>query len=192
MQLSSVRPAILSVALAALPFLTGCAALGIDAESDAAGSAARQASGDSWVVVARGDASPSPSAGNRARTAGPSPSVAPHRTDPDCAATWPPGQVLIPVAVTPGPASVSVTWPRDAASSAYRVAAVPQDLVAGEQTSVRWQPVAAGTGCTVSATITGLASGKPYIVWLDAPGTGHLTDGSRNPYSGRSGVVHPR
>ena len=52
--------------------------------------------------------------------------------------------------------------------------------------------MAAGTGCTVRATITGLDPGKAYIVWLDAPNTGHERDGTRHLYSGRSGIVFPR
>ena len=36
-------------------------------------------------------------------------------------------------------------------------------------THVFWQTVNAGSGCTVSTTITGLTSGAPYIIWLDAP-----------------------
>ena len=49
----------------------------------------------------------------------------------------------------------------------------------------------AGAGCTVTATITGLKAGTPYVVWLDAPNTGYERDGTRHPYSGRSGVVYP-
>jgi hypothetical protein len=65
-------------------------------------------------------------------------------------------------------------------------------LVAGAQPAYAWQPVPAGTGCTVTATITGLAGGSPYVVWLDAPNTGYQQDGTRHPYSGRSGVVFPK
>jgi hypothetical protein len=36
-----------------------------------------------------------------------------------------------------------------------------------------------------------LRSGAPYVVWLDAPGTGAERDGGRHPTSGRSGVVYP-
>jgi len=43
----------------------------------------------------------------------------------------------------------------------------------------------------VSTTLTGLTSGAPYIIWLDAPGTPRRADGSRSLYSGKSGVVKP-
>jgi hypothetical protein len=69
---------------------------------------------------------------------------------------------------------------------------VPQPLVSGAQPAYAWQDVAAGAGCTVTATITGLKSGAPYVIWLDAPDTGHERDGTRHPYSGKSGVVRPR
>jgi hypothetical protein len=189
MQLRSVRRALLLGLSAVL--LSGCGVLGLGGTPEAAGSAAPQASGDSWVVVSRGDRVPSTAPRRGVRPTSPATSLSPRPADPGCAATWPAGQVLIPVTVTPGTGSLAVTWPRNGSSSSYRVAAVPQPLVSGDQPPVVWQPVSAGTGCTVSAVINGLASGKPYIVWLDAPGTGHLTDGSRNPYSGRSGVVYP-
>ena len=54
------------------------------------------------------------------------------------------------------------------------------------------QTVSTGSQCTGSATISGLQSGKPYVVWLDAPDTPRRTDGSRSLYSGRSGVVRPQ
>ena len=68
---------------------------------------------------------------------------------------------------------------------------MPQPLRAGPQPAYQWQNIAPGSGCTMTATIAGLTSGKPYIVWLDAPNTGYERDGSRHPYSGRSGVVYP-
>ena len=68
---------------------------------------------------------------------------------------------------------------------------MPQPLVPAASPRTPGQNVAAGTGCTVTATITGLKSGKPYVVWLDAPNTGYERDGTRHPYSGKSGVVYP-
>ena len=43
----------------------------------------------------------------------------------------------------------------------------------------------------MSATVSGLKPGKPYVIWLDAPDSGHERDGSRHPYAGESGVVYP-
>jgi hypothetical protein len=85
---------------------------------------------------------------------------------------------------------LTVTWPRQYDSD-YRITAVPQPLVSGAQPAHTWTDVPAGTGCTVTTTITGLDSGKPYVVWLDAPNTGYERDGTRHPYTGESGVVYP-
>jgi hypothetical protein len=109
---------------------------------------------------------------------------------PGCARSWQVDEVLIPITVTPGKGSLTMTWPRQFDSD-YQVTAVPQPLVAGNQPAHAWQNVAPGTGCTVSATITGLKSGTPYVVWLEAPNTGYQRDGTPHPYSGRSGVVYP-
>jgi hypothetical protein len=188
MQLTGVRRALFAVVLA-LP-LGGGAALGLGADAPTA-PGTPSASGDTWVVVATGSATPSPIASRGTPSTSPSAGLPSRSPAPDCEATWPSGQVLIPVTVTSGPGSLTVTWPRYGSSSTYRIAAVPQELVAGDQPSVVWQPVPGGTGCTVSGTIRGLTAGRPYVVWLDAPGTGFLRDGSRNPYSGRSGVVRP-
>jgi hypothetical protein len=110
---------------------------------------------------------------------------------PGCARTRTVDPVLIPMTVEPGAGSLTVSWPRQY-DSGYRITAVPQPLVSGEQPVHTWQTVPAGTGCTVTATITGLTSGKPYVVWLDAPDTGHQRDGTRHPYSGKSGIVYPQ
>jgi hypothetical protein len=111
--------------------------------------------------------------------------------DPSCGRRRDPDQVLIPLTVTVGAGALGVQWPGYGVSAGYRVAAVPQILVNGDQPPVAWRPVAAGNGCTITAAITGLRSGAPYVVWLDAPGSGTRVDGSRLPYSGRSGVVYP-
>jgi hypothetical protein len=99
---------------------------------------------------------------------------------------------MIPVTVTVGVRSLTATWPRQRRSN-YNIAAVPQKLVGGVQPAVVWRPVVADTsGCTVTTTVTGLISGRAYIIWLDAPNAGFDRDGTRYPYSGRSGVVYPK
>jgi hypothetical protein len=182
-------PRILVLLALAAP-VSGCGALGLDPAATPT-TAAPGASGPSWIEVVQGrpTASATPARGARA-TASPSP--APWKSaDPSCGRTREPEQVLIPLTVTVRTGSLAVQWPGYGGSSGYRVAAVPQILVNGEQPPVKWQAVGAGDGCTISATITGLTSGAPYIVWLDAPGSGRLIDGTRLPYSGRSAVVYP-
>lgn len=195
MRFTGVRRAVATSVLALLPALGGCSALGLGAEEPtgarASAGAGVGAEGESWVEVEPGRPTPSPAVVRRAAPASAAPSTAPPAAAPECA-DRPVGQVVIPVAVASGAGRFTVTWPRYGSSSAYRIAAVPQELLNGEQPPVDWKPVAGGSGCTVTGTITGLSPGEPYVVWLDAPGTGHRRDGSRNPYSGASRVVYPR
>ncbi|BCJ43998.1 hypothetical protein GCM10010168_68010 [Actinoplanes ianthinogenes] len=148
--------------------------------------------GGTWSVLVSGSATPSPtpSLGSARPTAGVTASLP--SANPSCTKAWPATDpVLIPVAVTPIAGGFKVEWPRQYDSN-YRVTAVPQKLVSGAQPAPVWKNVPAGTGCTISATITGLIPGAPYVVWLDAPNTGYEADGTRHLYSGRSGVVYPK
>ena len=179
-----------ALALATLPLaLGGCAALGLG-DTPAATTESQQ-SGEPWMMLAPGDPTPSPSPTRGRVVPTTEPTVSAPAPDPGCTKVWPrTDAAFIPVVVTPGAGSLKVEWPTQYASG-YRVTAVPQKLVKGPQPEPPWKTVAAGTGCTVTATITGLTTGAPYIVWLDAPGTGYETDGTRHLYSGRSGVVYP-
>ncbi|BBH65800.1 hypothetical protein ACTI_24850 [Actinoplanes sp. OR16] len=182
----------LAMALTALPLLLGgCSALGLGGDSPGATATAPVESGEDWMRLAAGDATPSPTPSRGKATATADPTVSAPAPDPSCTKIWPrTDPVFIPVEITPGAGSLKVEWPTQYDSD-YRVAAVPQQLVSGRQPEPVWKTVAAGTGCTVSTTITGLTSGAAYIVWLDAPNTGYNVDGSRHLYSGRSGVVYP-
>jgi hypothetical protein len=175
--------------------LGGCSALGLDSTMvPRIGETAPPGpvSDAGWIVTAQGSATPSPAASRGTGTRPPVlPPVSFLPVAPGCGRSWTVDPVLIPMTVEPGAGSVTVTWPRQYASN-YRITAVPQPLVSGAQPAYAWQDVAAGTGCTVTATITGLKSGAPYVIWLDAPDTGHERDGTRHPYSGKSGVVRPR
>jgi hypothetical protein len=180
-----------AIALAVLSLgLGGCAALGA---GDTPGSSPGvEGAGEPWMLVEVGEATPSP-VPSRGRAAAPSPDVtaAAPSPDPNCTRIWPRTEkVMIPVEVTPGAGSLKVEWPTQY-DSGYRVTAVPQALVSGAQPEPVWKTVAAGTGCSMTTTITGLESGAAYIVWLDAPDTGHERDGTRHLYSGRSGIVYP-
>jgi hypothetical protein len=179
--------------LLVVPFvLGGCGTLGLGGSATPSPSASPgPVSGTGWVVVTKG--SPTPSSALPHATGSPSPALPPVSFPPadrSCTPSWDLAAVQIPLTVTPGTGKLTVTWPRQW-DSGYRITAVPQPLVSGAQPTTTWQTVPAGTGCTVTATITGLKSGTPYVVWLDAPGTGAERDGSRHPYSGSSGVVYP-
>jgi hypothetical protein len=177
--------------LAALPLaLGGC---GDSSTPDTSASSAAAAAGGPWLVVNTGSATPSvkPSVSGSLRPALPPVSFMP-TTGAGCAISWPDtiGQVLIPMVVTPGAGSFKVTWP-NRFGNVYRLTAVPQALVSGAQPEPTWQTVNTGAECEASATISGLTSGKAYIVWLDAPNTPRGLDGSRSLYSGKSGVLKP-
>jgi hypothetical protein len=182
----------LLVPMAALPLvLSGCSAFGFGGSGG--GSAASPApSGTPWQLYASGSRTPAPALSMGTGTpAAALPPVSFLPVDPACAETFTRiDAVLIPVKVVPGKGSLTVTWPRQYASG-YRVTAVKQPLITGSQPPYIWQPVPAATGCVGTATIKGLVSGVPYIVWLDAPNTGFQPDGTRHLYSGRSGVVYP-
>jgi hypothetical protein len=174
--------------LAVLPFVAGCG--GTAARTDEGGGD-RTDAGEPWVVVATGSATPSAGPPVRASRKPALPPVSFLPTTGACAVGWPAqDHVLIPMVVTPGTASLTVTWPNRYGNT-YRLAAVPQDLVAGAQPEPPWQTVTTGGECEVTATIRGLTSGAAYIVWLDAPDTPRRLDGSRSLYSGRSRIVIP-
>ena len=179
--------------LALLPFvLGGCGALGLGATATPSPSTSPDHGSDAgWVVVTKGSPTPSPALPHTAGS--PSPALPPVSflpVDRSCTPNWDLAAVQIPLTVTPGAGKLTVSWPRQW-DSGYRITAVRQPLVSGSQPTPTWQTVPAGTGCTVTATISGLKSGTPYVVWLDAPGTGAERDGTRHPYSGSSGVVYP-
>ena len=194
MRLRTALPLVLTaVSLAA----GGCGVLGLDSTTTGSGSStATKAPGPSWLVQAAGSPTPSsgPSGPRGYRPALP-PVSFPPALPPGCADAmpdnWTTDPVLIPLTITPGSGSLTVSWPRQYDSS-YRITAVPQPLLSGNQPAYTWQNVAAGTGCTVTATVSGLRSGKPYVIWLDAPTSGYERDGTRHPYAGESGVVYPR
>ncbi|GAA3269518.1 hypothetical protein Dvina_10160 [Dactylosporangium vinaceum] len=73
--------------------------------------------------------------------------------------------------VTPAATSAVVSWWNigDPSLVEYRLAAVPQRLYQGPQPAWVWQTVARGAGCSrVSATVTGLTSGDPYVFVVHA------------------------
>jgi hypothetical protein len=188
----------LPLVLIALSLATGgCSALGLGSTTAGSGSGSpgsTAAAGPSWLVSATG--SPTPSAGESGargyKPILPDVSFPPAGSAGDCGAAkqWTVDPVQIPLTVTPGKGSLAVSWPRQYDSD-YRITAIPQPLKSGHQPVYTWQNVAAGSGCTMSATVAGLTSGKPYVIWLDAPHSGYERDGSRHPYAGESSVVYP-
>jgi hypothetical protein len=181
------------LALAGLPLaLGGCGALGLGGSgSGTAASATPTPTGTPWMIYASGNPTPTPTVSYGASRAAALPPVSFLSANPACGQIFTRIEaVLIPLTVVPGKGSLTVTWPRQY-SSGYRVTAVKQPLISGSQPAYTWQTVPAASSCTVSATIKGLKSGVPYVVWLDAPHTGYQLDGTRHLYSGASTVVYP-
>jgi hypothetical protein len=172
--------------------LAGCSALGLGTSGPTPGTTSSPPpSGDSWLVVQEGKVVPSTTPAGARRSVTPDATLSMGPTGSACPDDWSGGSIMIPVTVTAGRGSLTVSWPRQRRSN-YHIAAVPQKLVGGVQPAPVWRPVVADTsGCTITTTISGLRSGQAYIVWLDAPNPGFERDGTRHPYSGRSGVVYP-
>jgi hypothetical protein len=145
-----------------------------------------------WIVVTSGSPTTTPGTNSTFSPKSALPPVSFLPTSSACMIAWPDniGMVLIPMVITPIVGGFKVEWPAKYGSY-YRLSAVLQGVVAGPQPQRTWQTVQAGTNCTVSATITGLTSGAPYIIWLDAPDTPRGVEGSRSLYSGKSGIVKP-
>jgi hypothetical protein len=150
--------------------------------------------GRSWIVATAGTPTPpaTPRTGG-SPSATPLPTISAAPGASTCAFAWRAGQVMIPVTAVPGAGSFQLSWPRvgEPPPTTYRVAAVPQDLVSGQQPDPQWQTVSAPSGCSATATISALTAGRPYVVWLDAPDSGYQIDGTPWPKSGRTDVVYP-
>ncbi|MBM7804536.1 hypothetical protein JOD57_000373 [Geodermatophilus bullaregiensis] len=76
----------------------------------------------------------------------------------------------IPPGVAPGAGSATVSWQADGHEEVqgYRVTAVSQQLVAGEQSPPPQATAAQRADCgEVRLTLAGLTSGAPYVFWLE-------------------------
>jgi hypothetical protein len=169
------------------------------AGGDASATAA-SGDGQSWVVVKQGQ--PVASAGLRT-VSSPSPTptlalpatAAPGGTAPSsaapCTGVQQTGQ-LGGLTVVPGPGTATVTWynPGDPALVEYELTAMPQIIVSGAQPSLRWQPIKPGAGCRMmTATVTGLSRGAPYVFSLDVVSRNYNADGNRTVTVARSTVI---
>ena len=104
------------------------------------------------------------------------------RPDPCGSSTTP--RRIVPNAV-PGPGSATVTWLADARDEvlSYRVRAVSQELVGGQQPDPVGQAVAKPATCSeLTATLTGLTPGDAYVIWME--------EEVRSPSTGVARMVH--
>jgi hypothetical protein len=94
--------------------------------------------------------------------------------------------------VVAGAGAATLDWMSDNRPEVlgYRVQAVSQQLVAGEQPAPVMQTVAQPEGCVpVSVTITGLTSGDPYVFWLEEQVTSASTGVTRIVQVGTTNAV---
>jgi hypothetical protein len=183
--------------------LAGCSALGRSTGTPGTGVTTRP-SGPSWVVISQGSVAPSASAGRSTATPSPTPSFGfllplkgsrgPVTTAPPaCDGTQRLGQINGLTAV-PGAGSLAVSWYNPGGSNlvSYRVTAMPQHLVAGKQSGLVWRTVTPNPTCgMMTVSITGLTSGAPYVVSLDAVISHAGVSGTNGSTVARSVVVYP-
>ncbi|MEU8238659.1 fibronectin type III domain-containing protein [Actinoplanes missouriensis] len=134
-------------------------------------------SGADWMVVNAGKATPSPQTtyGTASPTPGVTlPTLAASATptasaSPSCTPAPRGAGVINGLAVTPGRTSAVVTWYHPGGSNIvdYRVTAASQDLKVGAQDEVGWTTVTPAACGDVSATVTGLTAGTPYVFSVD-------------------------
>jgi hypothetical protein len=100
--------------------------------------------------------------------------------------------VMNGLTVVPSSTSAAVRWQGVGADALeYKLAAIPQVLVYGEQPPVQWQsvPATAGDCGTVTATVTGLTPGTKYIFWLRAITADNVYGGTNDTWIARSLVI---
>ncbi|GAA4928218.1 fibronectin type III domain-containing protein [Actinoplanes utahensis] len=183
-----------ALTLIALPLLLGaCSSSSGRTEEDT------DRSGANWIVVSEGNATPSPSetmgtasptpsttlpalpTGTATPTAAPDPSCTPRRQT----------TMINGVGVVPSSTSAVVTWYHPGGSDIvdYRITAISQDLRVGAQEEVGWTRSAPEVCGEVSATVSGLSAGTPYVFSVDVVKTRKGMDGTYTTTVARSGVV---
>ena len=157
-------------------------------------------SGSPWVITVPGSATPSPAP--PVATATPSTFPTGFLPLPSGSATpTPSGSPTCPpdashdiggATVVPGTTSAAVTFynPGGAYLVEYRITAISQNVVVGEQRDVGWTVVTPGSGCGfLTATVSGLDPQTDYVFSVDAVTTILGRDGTQASTVARSGVV---
>ncbi|GIE33109.1 hypothetical protein Ait01nite_061540 [Actinoplanes italicus] len=189
-----------AVALSAvvLPLLlTGCSS----SSSSSAGGEETAGTGRNWVVVDEGNPTASPEV--TFGTAAPTPSITlpplPTGSVPPAAtpsSTCTPMQRIKTInglAVDPGSTDAVVTWYHPGGGNIvdYRITAVSQNLVVGLQKESEWTQSVPDKCGDVSATVTGLEPGTPYIFTVDVvmKRANFSLEGTYTQTVARSGVI---
>ena len=174
--------------------LGGCKATGV-------ASPAPSPSGSPWVITVPGSATPSPAPSVATATPStfptgflPLPSGSATTPAPSGSPACPPDAAhdIGGATVVPGATSAAVTFynPGGAELVEYRITAISQNLVVGEQRDVGWTVVTPGSGCGfLTATVSGLDPQTDYVFSVDAVTTILGRDGTQASTVARSGVV---
>jgi hypothetical protein len=178
-----VRRTLLALAVCGLLTLTGCTipVIGASSAKNSTSSTTSKAKGP-WTTVQRSDPPrpsptpapyvPSPTPAFLVLSPQPTAKASPYPSPSvvTCTSNRQPGGTLTP-AVTLSGTTATVTWwhDGDARVSAYRVTPALQVRTPSDgQKPLVWTTVKPGTGChQLSATLTGLARGSSYEIWLD-------------------------
>lgn len=196
-------------AVAASCLLTACQGTGSSAAASTnqatAPAAAAGAAGPSPIIVTVAPAALAPGAARTGVPAwvaptptvsaptpvSPAPPVLP--AAPPCARYPSPKQ--IPVQVSPGSGTATVSWRSDGDASvqSYRITAVSQQLVAGSQPAPPTATVPRGVGCSqLGLTLSGLAHAVRYVFWLEEASPDPVSGTLRYTLVGQStGVLIP-
>ena len=153
-----------------------------------------------WVVVSAGSPTPSATTGARAGTPSPFPSgflplpsTTPAPTPTGTYSCPPSGRTGINGAdAVPGTTSATVTWYNPGGDNLvdYRITALTQDALYGEQRDVGWTVVTPGATCGyMTATVTGLDPDTHYVISIDAVQTRLGSDGTYSKTVARSPVI---
>jgi len=188
-----VRRRWLGILIFAPLVLGGCATAGV-------ASPVPSPSGSPWVITVPGSATPSPSPSVSYATPSafptgylplPSGSATPTPSlSPACPPDSPHG--IAGATVVPGSTSAAVTFynPGGAYLVEYRVTAISQDVVVGQQRDVGWTVLTPGNGCGyLTATVSGLDPKTRYVFSVDAVTTILGRDGTQASTVARSSVV---
>ncbi len=195
---SRPRTLLAALGLTVLVSLGGCTIPGFPtgAPSSSSGRDAAPGTGESWFWYQQGErvetASPPAAWPASNTTTRPATNAAPTASaGPKCPTRleW----LTRPLRATAGVGQGTVTWAHvlDPRVVEYKVAAVLQERPGGDDPRPeKWITVAKPTtGCQdMTATVTGLISGRHYVFWLDAVIIAHPT-GQREPMIGRSSAV---
>jgi hypothetical protein len=159
--------------------------------------------GNEWLVVAEGSATPSPRPSSRvspaptATTGGFLPLAPAVRPTPSatCARDTPHFDEINALAVLPGTTSATVSWYNVGGYNIveFRVGAISQDLVVGDQRDIGYVTIKPANPCgLLTATVRGLDRATGYVFTVDAVVTRRSGDGTHAATIFRSSVVHTK